>query len=225
MYMYKYETHLHTNTGSACASVSGKDQAIEYYKAGYTGIIITDHFFRGNTCIPKAMPWDERINLFCRGYEQAKAVGDQIGLQVFFGWEETYIGQDFLIYGLDKEWLLNHPEMEHWTIKEQFEMVDKAGGLVVHAHPFRDRPYIDKIRLYPKLVHAVETYNACNYEEENKQAYIYAKKYNLPMTAGADSHHKDIICSGIGVNKKFDSIYDYINLIKNNEEKVFLYNK
>ena len=115
--------------------------------------------------------------------------------------------------------------MEHWTIKEQFEMVDKAGGLVVHAHPFRDRPYIDKIRLYPKLVHAVETYNACNYEEENKQAYIYAKKYNLPMTAGADSHHKDIICSGIGVNKKFNSIYDYIDLIKNNEEKVFLYNK
>ena len=64
----------------------------------------------------------------CRGYEQAKEVGDEIGLQVFFGWEETFDGQDFLIYGLDKEWMLKHPEMEHWTIKEQFEAVDKARG-------------------------------------------------------------------------------------------------
>ena len=111
--MYKYETHLHTKHGSACATISGKGQALEYKHAGYTGIIITEHFFRGNTCIPKDLPWEERINLFCRGYEEAKYYGDKIGLQVFFGWEETYDGQDFLVYGLDKEWLLNHPEVEH----------------------------------------------------------------------------------------------------------------
>ena len=111
--MYKYETHLHTKHGSACATISGKGQALEYKHAGYTGIIITEHFFRGNTCIPKDLTWEERINLFCRGYEEAKYYGDKIGLQVFFGWEETYDGQDFLVYGLDKEWLLNHPEVEN----------------------------------------------------------------------------------------------------------------
>lgn len=213
--MYKYETHLHTKYASACASATGREQAIGYKNAGYTGIIITDHFFRGNSCIPKNLPWETRINMFCKGYEEAKKIGDQIGLQVFFGWEETFEGQDFLVYGLDKEWMLKHPEMEHWTIREQYETVNQNGGMVIHAHPFRDRPYIPKIRLFPKLVNGVEGYNACNYEDENRQAFLYAKQYELPITAGADSHHPDIIPCGIQVEKKFDSIDDYVQLIKN----------
>lgn len=217
--MYKYETHLHTERASACASVSGRYQAEAYKKAGYTGIMITDHFFRGNSCIPPTLRWEDRIELFCSGYEDAKKTGDEIGLQVFFGWEETYEGQDFLIYGLDKEWLLAHPEMEHWTIAEQFKEVDGYGGLVIQAHPFRDRSYIPKIRLFPKLVHGVEVINASNYDDENQRAYMYAKQYNLPITAGADSHHHDIICSGIAVEHKFESIDDYIKLIKNNLPK------
>ena len=221
--MYKYETHLHTGQASACASASGSYQAKAYKKAGYTGIIITDHFFRGNTCIPRSLPWEKRVELFCRGYEDAKKTGNQIGLQVFFGWEETFDGQDFLIYGLDKEWLLNHPEVEHWTIRQQFEEVDRNGGLVIHAHPFRDRPYIPKIRLFPHLVHGVETFNASNHEEENQLAYTYAKQYDLAMTAGADSHHHDIICSGIRVEEKFKSIEDYIRVIKNREKLEIIY--
>ena len=221
--MYKYETHLHTKYASACASATGKDQALGYKNAGYTGIIITDHFFRGNSCISRNLPWKTRINMFCQGYEQAKEIGDQIGLQVFFGWEETFEGQDFLVYGLDKEWMLNHPEMEYWTIKEQYETVNKNGGMVIHAHPFRDRPYIPKIRLFPKLVNGVECYNACNHEEENRQAFLYAKKYELPITAGADSHHPDIIPCGIKVEEKFESIDDYIRLIKNRESLELIY--
>lgn len=221
--MYRYETHLHTRYGSACATATGREQAINYKNAGYTGIMITDHFFRGNTCISHRLSWEERIDMFCRGYEEAKMVGDKIGLQVFFGWEETFEGQDFLVYGLDKKWLLNHPEVEHWTIKEQFETVSAHGGLVIHAHPFRDRPYIPKIRLFPNSVHGVEIYNACNYYIENEKAYMYAKKYNLPITAGADSHHPDIICSGIEVKERFNSINDYISLIKENKEKRLIY--
>lgn len=221
--MYKYETHLHTHQASACATVSGEYQAIAYKNAGYTGIFITDHFFRGNTCIHPALPWKEKINLFCEGYEDAKKTGEKIGLQVFFGWEETFEGQDFLIYGLNKEWLLNHPEMEHWTIEQQFNEVEKYGGMVIHAHPFRDRPYIPKIRLFPKYVHGVEAFNASNYDSENRQAFIYAKEYNLPITAGSDSHHSDIICSGIDVLDKFQTVHDYINLIKHNMPKSIIY--
>lgn len=221
--MYKYETHLHTSQASACATASGKQQAMAYKNAGYTGIIITDHFFRGNTCIPYTLPWEERINLFCSGYEEAKQTGEKIGLQVFFGWEETFEGQDFLVYGLDKEWLLSHPEMEHWTIRQQFDEVNRHNGMVIHAHPFRDRPYIPKIRLFPKLVNGVEVFNACNRDEENKRAFIYAKEYDLPMTAGSDSHHLDIICSGVEVPEQFETIYDYISLIKQNKQKKFIY--
>ena len=177
--------------------IDGRVKGKTYKEAGYTGIIITDHFFRGNTCIRKDLPWEERIDLFCKGYENAKARGDEIGIDVFFGWEETFEGQDFLIYGLDKNWMKAHPEMEYWTIREQFEAVNQAGGMVIHAHPFRDRPYIPKIRLFPDHVHGVEIFNAGNFEEENEEAYMYAKKYNLPVTAGSDSHHHNIIESWI----------------------------
>lgn len=212
--MYRYDTHIHTKEGSLCATASGSYQAEAYKDAGYTGIIITDHFFRGNTCIRKDLPWDERIDLFCKGYENAKKTGDEIGLDVFFGWEETFEGQDFLIYGLDKDWMKAHPEMEYWTIREQFEAVDQAGGMVIHAHPFRDRPYIPKIKLFPDHVHGVEIFNAGNFEEENEEAYMYAKKYNLPVTAGSDSHHHNILCSGIECKDKWKSINDYIKIIK-----------
>ena len=157
--------------------------------------------------------------MFAQGYEEAKKTGDKIGLQVFFGWEETYEGQDFLIYGLDKQWMIEHPEMEYWTIKEQFQEINDAGGMVIHAHPFRDRPYIPEIRLFPNYVNGVEIFNAKNNQDENDQAYMYAKKYNLPMTAGADNHHIPIVNSGIDVMKKFNSEKDYVNLIKNNLPK------
>ena len=52
MKTYKYETHLHTSQASACASASGDDYIEKYIQAGYAGIIVTDHFFQGNTCVP-----------------------------------------------------------------------------------------------------------------------------------------------------------------------------
>lgn len=222
--MYKYDTHLHTADVSLCATASGKYQALAYRKAGYDGIMITNHFFRGSTCgVPKALPWEERVNLFCKGYEDAKKTGEEIGLKVFFGWEETYEDQDFLVYGLDKEWLLKHPEVEHWTIEDQFKEVSKYGGIVIHAHPFRNRSYISKIRLYPHLIHGVEVFNGDNTDAENQNAFVFAKQYDLPMTAGSDSHHLDIICSGIYTEKPIESIDDYIHMILARESFKIIY--
>ena len=45
---YIYETHLHTSEGSACGRSKAADIVHAYKAAGYTGIIITDHFFYGN---------------------------------------------------------------------------------------------------------------------------------------------------------------------------------
>lgn len=212
--MYLYETHLHTSQGSACASVTGAYHARQYLAQGYEGIMITDHFFGGNTAVPKNLPWEERIERFCLGYEDAKKEGDKIGLKVFFGWEQAYGGTEFLIYGLDKAWLLAHPEMEHWTIEEQFREVDKAGGLVVQAHPFRNRYYIDHIRLYPNLVHAIEGVNAGNALLDNQLAVAYGKKYHLTMTGGSDCHDERNFGGGTAFYVRLDSVQDYIREVK-----------
>ena len=41
---FVYETHLHTSQASACAKNTGREMAIAHKEAGYTGIIVTDHF-------------------------------------------------------------------------------------------------------------------------------------------------------------------------------------
>lgn len=120
---YLYETHMHTSEASACAKNNAVEMIDAYKKAGYAGVVVTNHFFYGNTAVDRKLPWDEWVKEFCVGYELAKAEGDKIGLSVFFGWESGYRGTEFLVYGLDKSWLLNHPQIRDATVQEQYELV------------------------------------------------------------------------------------------------------
>ena len=135
--LFTIETHLHTAQGSACAVSTGEEMARAHKAAGYDAIILTDHFFGGNTAVPRDLPWAERIERYCAGYEQARAVGEAIGLKVFFGIEWAWHGTEFLTYGIGKEYLLAHPEMETWDIPTYLTNVRAAGAFVSHAHPFR----------------------------------------------------------------------------------------
>ena len=177
-YPYRYETHLHTSQGSACGKCTGEEMAEAYKEAGYTGIFVTDHFFYGNTAVDRSLPWEEWVESYCKGFEQAKKTGDRIGLQVFFGWEASYNGIDFLVYGLDKQWLKSHPEIRDCTVEEQYKMVKRDGGMVIHAHPFREADYIPEIKLYPEWVDGVEVVNSSHRNPDfNTKAYEYAEKY------------------------------------------------
>lgn len=215
MDLFRYETHLHTEEASACAMVSGKEQARRYKEAGYAGIVVTDHFFNGNTCIPANLPWEERIDLFRLGFENAREEGERIGLSVFFGWEAKFGSQEFLIYGLDIPWLKEHPEIMSWSVQEQYRKVHEAGGLVVQAHPFRERDYIKEIRLFPEDVDAIEAINIGNDSKEfDDKATQYAKQHKLRMTAGTDSHGYEKKRSGITFDHRLVDIDDFIQSIK-----------
>lgn len=222
-YPYVYETHLHTSQASACAAASGAQMARACYEAGYTGIMVTDHFFYGNSCIDRSLPWHDWVERFCKGYEDAKAEGDRIGLQVFFGWEACYAGTEFLIYGLDRTWLLEHPEIKDATIEEQYQMVSLSGGLVVHCHPYRDEAYIPEIRIFPEFTDAVEGVNAThackksrghNNPEFDVRAREYAKRAGLPMTAGSDIHSTNLFFGGIACSHRLRDVHDYVKLMK-----------
>lgn len=80
-YPYLYETHMHTSESSACARSTGREMAQAAKEAGYTGIIITDHNWYGNSCISAGLPWEEWIEQFCTGYEHAKDKGEEIWSQ------------------------------------------------------------------------------------------------------------------------------------------------
>lgn len=217
---YRYETHLHTSQGSACGFSTGREIVQLYKEMGYRGIIVTDHFFRGNSAVPRDLPWREKIELFCAGYEDALAEGKRCGLDVFFGWEQRFKGDEFLVYGLDKQWLLEHPEMELWTRRDQLEQVRRAGGCVVQPHPFRDRDYIKQILLGLQFADAIEVANAGNQPYNDAYALRYAREYDLFVTAGSDNHWADDPkwregqLMGIEVDEPLCSIHDYVRLIR-----------
>lgn len=226
-YPYLYETHLHTNQASACANHSGSEMALALHQAGYSGMYVTDHFYYGNSSISKQLSWTDWVEAFTKGYEDAKKTGDKLGLQVFLGWESCYQGTEFLIYGLNKEWLLKHPEIKDATIQEQFTLVDQAGGIVIHAHPFRKEWYIPDIRLYPEYVHGVEVINAThsnrnsvshNIPEFDTQAKTYAMEHNLAMTGGSDIHSTLLFGGGVAFREKLLTEKDYCSAIKQKKE-------
>lgn len=216
---YRYETHLHTAEGSACASASGAEMARAHKEAGYTGIFITNHFFNGNSAVPRALPWAKRVELFCRGYENAKEEGERIGLRVFFGLEFNTCGTEFLIYNLDRSWLLEHKNIDRADPREALAVMRMDGAFVVQAHPFRERPYIDHIQLFPRDIDGVEVVNAAHLGAEgrkmNERAYAYARMFDLPVTAGSDSHHTHMLFGGgIETSRPIETPLDYFEMMK-----------
>ena len=151
----------------------------------------------------------------CRAYKKAGyEVGKKIGIDVFFGWEAGYCGTDFLIYGLDESWLLTHPEVIEWSVDEQFYHISRAGGLVVHAHPFREAPYLPRIQLYPDYVHAVEGINTGNAKREfNQKAVAYANKHGLPLTGGSDTHSAKLTGGGMLFAEPIRNEKDFVTAV------------
>lgn len=228
-YPYLYETHMHTREGSACASASGEEMADCYKAAGYTGIIITDHNWYGNTRVDRSLPWEEWVDEFFKGYEGAKKRGDEIGLQVFPGWEAGYDGAEFLIYGVTPDELKAHPELKDATVEEQLNIVHSLGGMVIQAHPYREAWYITVIRLYPEYADGLEIINAShsNPPDGTRHKVVYDDRAvalraetGLPGTAGSDQHHTQSIGGGVMFPTKLTSIEDYISRIKNGDDYI-----
>ena len=223
--MYRYETHLHTIEGSACGFTHGVDYPAIYKERGYDGIFITDHFFHGNTRPSRELPWPEYVDAYMKGYEEAKRAGDHIGFKVFFGIEENFEGDEFLIYGVGREFLLEHPTIPHWTREEMIKWVHEAGGAVMQAHPFRDRDYIKKIHLYPEDIEGIEGINTANTANDNLTALCYALHFGLMIQAGSDTHHTSMISDmngGILYDTPIESEKDFADrLLKQERPKIF----
>ena len=224
--MYKYETHLHTYPVSKCARSTVRENLELYKEFGYDGVFITNHFLDGNINIDYNTPYEEKINFYFSDYEEAKKLEDEIGIKVFCGVELTYKGTDFLIYGLDKDWYLSHPEIMDMKKSDELPFMMENGALVIQAHPYREAAYIDHIRLFPRHVHGVEIINACRSEHENNMAKAYADSYELIEFAGTDNHtagNRQTFAGMCAVSPIVDE-NDFVNRVKNGEMKVFSMN-
>jgi hypothetical protein len=209
--MYKYEMHLHTSGCSKCGISSAREMVLDAKEKGYQGIVITDHFYRGNTGIDRDLPWDKFVEAYEQNWLDAKKLGDEIGIDVIFGIEEVY-NKDFkevLIYGITPNELKSEVGFKDYSLKQIFEFVNRHDGFLTHAHPFRNRGYIKNPDLppNPNVLHGVEIFNYADFASErndrNQMALDFAKKYGLRQLSGGDVHKADarLGTSGIAVNE------------------------
>lgn len=218
--MYKYETHLHTFPVSRCAT-AGVEESVKYYKSlGYDGVFITNHFLDGNLNFDKTKPYEEQIEFYFSDYEKAVEIGKEIGLKVFLGQELSDHGTDFLIYGLDKQWYLDHPEIMQMKKKDELALMREHGALVIQAHPFR---LLWVIQLMPVSVDGIEVVNASRTDKENNMAKIYAMNYGFLESAGSDNHigPKKKNLAGICTKEPIESVEDFIYKFKNKQTEIF----
>lgn len=188
---YLYEMHQHTEICSKCGRANPEELVHALKEDGFAGVVITNHFYHGNTGVDRGLCWADFVKVYEQSYLAAKAEGDKIGVDVLFGMEE-HVGnsKEVLIYGVHPQFFYDHPELRSCDLKMIYDLVHAAGGLVVQAHPFRARGYIKnpKLRLDPKLLDGIEVHNACNKPGENEEALALAKEHGLIIVSGSDSH-------------------------------------
>ena len=224
--MYRYETHLHTFPVSKCGKVTVAEQ-LEYYKGlGYDGVFVTNHFLDGNINIDKDAPYEEKIEFYFSDYRQALSLSKDYGIRVFCGVELSKGGTDFLVYGLDESWFLQHPEITEMKKSEELALMREEGALILQAHPFREAAYIDHIRLYPRHVEGVEIVNSTRTPEENEMARLYAEHYGLLPFAGSDNHtgSRRKKLAGIETETPIESEADFIARIRARAFEIFYTN-
>lgn len=224
--MYRYETHLHTAPVSKCGSYSVRDNMEFYKEIGYDGIFLTNHFLDANIGGDRSLPYSEQIEFYFTDIEEGERLADEIGIKFFWGVETSFLGTDFLVYGLSKEWYLSHPEIMEITRKEMLTMMAEDGALIIQAHPFREASYIDHIRLFPHHVHGVEVDNCGNESFQNFMAREYAKCYGLPFSAGTDNHISRYVprLAGVEFDTPLADIDDFIGRMKRAEGHIFSLN-
>lgn len=228
-YPYLYETHMHTNLGSACGNNSGEEMARACKEFGYTGAFITDHNWGGNTSVSRELPWKEWMTKYSYGYLDAKKYGDANDFDVYFGMETGFVGTEFLIWGLSVEWFLENEAFRTSDIENQYKLVHEAGGIVAQAHPYRVESYIPEVRLFPQYADAIEAFNAThsspfskshNEPSWNDSALELALKNNKPMTAGSDVHSIRLFGGGMAFKRRLKDASDFCKAVLDGEDYV-----
>lgn len=182
----KLEMHAHTSEVSPCAKVPAKKMIAACAAAGYNGVVVTDHF---NNYVLEAFPGParRRVDRYLDGFRRAREAGEKLGVTVLLGMESCIQGgpEDFLVYGIDCDFVYQHPAFYRYTQKEAFDACEEYGALLFQAHPCRS--YC--VPRDPGLLRGVEVYNGNpRHQNHNDQARRWAIKHGLLHSSGSDFH-------------------------------------
>ncbi|MBQ3725015.1 MAG: PHP domain-containing protein, partial [Oscillospiraceae bacterium] len=156
--MYKIEPHLHTTHVSRCGRLEAKEIVAGYKAAGYSALIVTDHFNRTTFDYLGIDPAgkSDRIGAFLEGYRRVREEGERQGLRVFKGAELRFdeCENDYLLYGWANELLAEPEEIFRMGIAAFSPIARGQGALLIQAHPYRHgctpaiARYLDGVEVY-----------------------------------------------------------------------------
>ncbi len=187
MNKFKYETHFHTDETSPCGKVPAVTGVRLYHQAGYSGIVVTDHYFRGFFDIHPFNKWERKIDLFLKGYRSACEEGLRLGMDIQLGMELRFDNDpnDYLIYGIDEEFLKTNKKLYRLKLESFRKLTAGSNIVIVQAHPFRP----GMIPASPALIDGVEVHNGNpRHDSKNHLSYDYARDNQLRMLSGSDFH-------------------------------------
>ena len=211
--MFKTELHCHSAGISFCASVTVDEIVEKYVRAGYTSILLTNHFESGTMRRHGCEDYGAFLEKFVEEWKKLRdaAAGR---LNVLFGAELRFDGNinDYLLYGVTPEFLLAHPDVFSMSPETFSHIAREAGILFIHAHPFRNGMKV----INPQYLDGIEVFNGhIRHDSRNDVASMWAKKYGLIKTSGSDMHiHVDQPDAGIMTESPITSVEQLASVIR-----------
>ena len=210
--MYKYELHCHTGKVSLCASIDPKDLVRKYENAGYSGLVLTDHYSPMTFMLHHFLRPQKAMDFYLSAYRELKDwCGDSFTVLLGLELRRYATVNDYLIYGVEEDWLLKQPNMLLWNEKKLAAEAHKAGYLVYQAHPYR--PFIR--RCNPAYLDGIEVQNGHTEKKRNDKALQWATETGKPMTSGSDTHHEaDATACGIATETPIKTNADLLEALR-----------
>lgn len=194
-----FDLHVHTNQGSPDSSLTPEEMVVEASRLGLSGVLVTEH-----------MGWPR---------PEFNAFASQQTLPLILTLEAyTPLGH-IITLGLDHYVTGYSGGLD--TIKTLRKEVDRVGGFMILAHPFRhlfenQGNYTQNILFedwgtvpqtaeeaiqHPifELVDAIEVVNGGNLEKENRFAQEVAGLWGRAGTGGSDAHSVNGLGKGVTV--------------------------
>ena len=223
--MFRYEMHLHSSVCSKCGRQTMEEIVAELKRKGLNGAVITNHFYHGNTAVERSLPWPEFVKAYLDDYLYGEKLAEEAGIRLLFGIEEGISddpGKEVLIYGVSAEAVAAREELRGSDLKMLSDFVRSSGGVLLQAHPFRDRGYIPDPNTPPRteLIDGTEFFNAQNSPESNEKSVLFAGKHpDMIHIVGSDAHWPEII--GETFIETEEEITDTAVLVRTLKEKKF----